>query len=268
MPRISRENLKTLTKTYHIIIRGNNKQDIFLCDNDREKFLKLIKITKEKYKYKLYLFVLMANHVHMVVYDENNDISKIMHKLCSSYAKYFNYRYERVGHLFQDRYRSISINDEAYLFNLISYVHNNPCKAHIGNLETYKWSSYKDYTNTGAIKITDTEFILKLFGEDKKKALNQFVLYNKKIDDKEYLKLELETEGILTDEDAIQYIKSVTKIDNLMKILTFNTAIRNRYIYEISKIEGIQTGQISRIFGISKRTIMRIIKQNDTCPKK
>ncbi len=262
MPRVSRKNLKTLTKTYHIIIRGNNKQDIFLCENDREKLINLIKNTKEEYKYKLYLFVLMSNHVHIVIYDQNDNISKIMHKLCSSYAKYFNNKYDRVGHLFQDRYKSISVNDEKYLFNLISYIHNNPCKAQISNLENYKWSSYKDYIEAGNINITDTEFILSLFDEHKEKALNQFITYNKKVDNREYFKIELEVKGELTDEEAITYIKEFIHVENLLEILSFNTAIRNKYIYKISQIEGIEIAQIARILGISKRTVMRIVEKN------
>lgn len=261
MPRVSRKNLKTLTSTYHIIIRGNNKQKIFLCDNDREKLINLIKNTKEEYKYKLYLFVLMSNHVHIVIYDQNDNISKIMHKLCSSYAKYFNNKYDRVGHLFQDRYKSISVNDEKYLFNLISYIHNNPCKAQVSSLENYKWSSYKDYIGNGEINITDTEFILSLFDEDKEKALNQFIIYNKKVNNREYLKIELEVKDKLTDKEAITYIKEFIHVENLSEILSFNTVIRNKYIYKISQIEGIEIGQIARIFGISKRTVMRIVEK-------
>lgn len=270
MPRVSRCNLKTLTKTYHIMIRGNNKQDIFLYEKDRQKLINLLKNTKEEYKYKLYLFVLMANHVHMVIYDENDNLSKIMHKICSSYAKYFNNKYDRVGHLFQDRYKSISINDEKYLINLVSYIHNNPYKAKIGNLDDYKWSSYKDYVGNEGTNITDTDFILSLFGENKAKALKQFVSYNKKIDKKEYLKIELESAGSLNDEDAIQYIEEHMKLENFLEILMFNSEIRDKYIYEIYKIEGIRVEQISRILGINKRKIERIIekiKNNKTCPK-
>lgn len=262
MPRISRNNLKTITKTYHIIIRGNNKQDIFTCENDRKKFINLLKETKEEYSFRVYLFVLMTNHVHFVIYDENNRMSKIMHKLCSSYAKYFNKEYNRVGHLFQDRYRSISVNDDKYLFNLIRYIHNNPCKAKMSRIDVYEWSSYQEYIGQKDFGITDTDFILSLFGEVKEEALKQFIKYNAQIDNKEYLKIELETEGELSDEDAIQYIKMVIGVENLLEILLYSKETRNKYIYKITQIEGIQIEQIVRLLGISKRTIMRIIENN------
>ena len=262
MPRIARENLKTITKTYHIIIRGNNKQDIFTCENDRKKFINLLKKTKEEYSFRVYLFVLMTNHVHFVIYDENDRMSKIMHKLCSSYAKYFNKEYNRVGHLFQDRYRSISVNDDKYLFNLIRYIHSNPEKEGIGSITEYKWSSYGDYINRNKNKITDTEFILGLFESKQEDALSSFIKFNAKEDKRGYLETKLICENKLSDDEAIIYIKEILGIDNILLITNYNKEIRDSYIYKISKIRGIYKNQIARILGISERSVERIIEKN------
>ena len=104
MPRSARETSNT--KVYHIILRGNVKQDIFYDEQDYRKFIKEIKETKEKYQYILYSYCLMPNHVHMVLYDKNESLSKIMQSLEISYSKYFCKKYEKVGHLFQNRFLS------------------------------------------------------------------------------------------------------------------------------------------------------------------
>ena len=126
MPRIARENLKTITKTYHIIIRGVNKQDLFFDDSDKEKYKKIVKAAKEKFEIKVQLYVMMSNHVHIVIQDEKEKMSNFMHKICSTYAMYFNKKYERVGHLFQNRFKSIKVVEESHLLNLIKYIFQTP----------------------------------------------------------------------------------------------------------------------------------------------
>ena len=86
MPRIARR--KSTTKVYHTILRGNDRQDIFFDEQDYKKFLKEIIKTKEKYKYELYAYCLMTNHVHLVIFDKDNMISKIMQSLAVSYSSY------------------------------------------------------------------------------------------------------------------------------------------------------------------------------------
>ena len=90
MPRLSRSDSKIITDTYHILLRGINKQDIFMDKDDKNKFIKCLTDTKEKYKYMIYSFAIMNNHVHLNIYDENDFMSKIIHKLCTSYGMYFN----------------------------------------------------------------------------------------------------------------------------------------------------------------------------------
>lgn len=261
MPRVSRQNLKTITATYHIILRGINKQEIFIDNIDRQKFLKIVKETKGKFTYNIYLYVLMDNHVHIVINDEKQDISQIIHKLCTTYALYFNKKYSRVGHLFQNRFKSIGVDDEKHLLNLVSYIHNNPVKEGLGNIDTYKWSSYKEYVYNNGLKIADTDFILNFFGENRDKAIKRFIEYNSKIDEKSYLEAKLSVESKITDEEAIMYIKKVMRLENIFIINNYNKNIRDFYIYKISQIEGLYNKQIARILGISERNLFRIIKK-------
>lgn len=129
MPRLTRKQSKTVTRTYHILIRGINKQDIFEDDQDRSKFLRELNLSKQEYTYSICTYVLMRNHVHLVIYDEKDKISEIIHKLCTKYAIYFNKKYNRVGHVFQNRFKSIGVDTEEYLKNLVRYIHKNPQKA-------------------------------------------------------------------------------------------------------------------------------------------
>ena len=108
MPRKSR--MFGPKKINHIVMRGINKQDIFLDKQDKEKFIKEIKNTKDKYNYELYAYVIMPNHVHLQLCDKEGNISNIMNSLQTRYVSYFNKKYERVGHLFQDRYLFLQYN--------------------------------------------------------------------------------------------------------------------------------------------------------------
>ena len=262
MPRITRENQKTITNTYHIIIRGVNKQDIFFDEMDKNKFLNEIIKTKEKFEFEIYAYVLMSNHVHFTICDNNDYISKIMHRLCTTYAIYFNKKYGRVGHVFQDRFKSISVNTEAYLLDLVRYIHNNPQKAGICDFDKYKWSGYHDYyTADFNNKITDIDFILELFGSDKKKAIAKFEQFSKKTN-VNFIDTSLEYDFSLSDEEAIELIKKLTSINDLSKVKNYNTNIRNKIIYEIAKIEGINLKQIARIMEMSERNVQRIVKDH------
>lgn len=144
MPRISRQ--KSTTKVYHVILRGNAKQDIFLDKQDFGKFLKEICNTKEKYQYELYAYCLMTNHVHLILHDKNDNLSKVLQSLTISYSSYWNKKYERVGHLFQNRFLSKNVETAEYLKNLCRYIHQNPVRAGIADIDKYPWSSYQEYT--------------------------------------------------------------------------------------------------------------------------
>ena len=258
MPRGSRENKKSYTGVYHIILRGINSQEVFFDNMDREKFIKEIQTTKEMYGYKLYAYVLMTNHIHMLIQDENNYISKIMQSLAIRYAMYFNKKYERIGHLFYNRFHSKCVEDEKYLLNVQKYIHRNPQKDGICRMDKYRWSSYQEYI--GNNNIVDTEFILSIFNEDKYRAIKIWKDYHQSIsDDKD--EEEFEIRNKLTDDEAILEIKQKLKIDNIMEIQKYNTEYKRKIIREIASIKGITKEQLARIIGVNRRTIHRAISE-------
>ncbi len=102
MPRQPRR--KSHSKVYHCMLRGVNKQDIFFEKKDYLEFEDIIRKTKKKFLYQLYSYVLMPNHIHLEIKDENQKLSPIIHSMATSYANYFNKKYERTGHLFENRF--------------------------------------------------------------------------------------------------------------------------------------------------------------------
>lgn len=256
MSREARKYSLSNSKIYHIILKGINSQEIFFDDFDRSFFLKQLKEAKEMYKYDIYAYALMGNHIHLLIYDKEMNISEIMHRICTVYAMYFNRKYERVGHLFQNRFKSRCVESENYLLNVQRYIHKNPEKDGICLMDKYRWSSYQEYINKSVI--TNTNFILNIFDKDRIKAIKKFIEYNKNNSD-EYDIAEHEIKKTITDEEAIKRIKQRLKIDNIMAIQNFDKNLRNRCISEIFKLKGISKKQISRITGISSRTIQRVI---------
>ena len=259
MPRSARQISNT--KVYHIILRGNDKQDIFYDKQDYRKFIKEIKETKEKYQYILYSYCLMPNHVHMVLYDKNENLSKIMQSLEVSYSKYFCKKYEKVGHLFQNRFLSKKVDNKEYFIYLCRYIHQNPVKAHIGTLNSYEWSSYKEYI--GKSELIEKKMLLKKFGENDLEAIDNFVNYHKtNIEDVDGRDLvEFEMRKSLTDEEVRRYIQNISKIDNINKIKQLNRKERNEILRELTVIPKTPRAQIARVLGISKKIVERAMKE-------
>jgi REP element-mobilizing transposase RayT len=164
LPRAARE--KSSTGIYHIMLRGINKQDIFNDDEDRERFLETIQRYKKETGFQLYAYCLMDNHVHLIIRENDMELSKVMKRIGTSYAGYFNWKYGRSGHLFQNRYCSEAVENDSYLYMVIRYIHQNPAKAGICAVNEYKWSSYNCYISESSV--IDKDIFLNMFNEDRR----------------------------------------------------------------------------------------------------
>jgi putative transposase len=166
---------------YHVITRGNQRQRIFKGDDDFQKYISLLAFYKERYKYSLYAYVLMSNHVHLLIETRPIPLSKILQGINQSYTMYYNRKYKTVGHLFQGRYKAILCDKDAYLLSLVKYIHLNPVRAKIAKAAgEYRWSSYGSYDKQQRNDIVDTDQVLRMFSEDKSGARK---LYRAYIDD-------------------------------------------------------------------------------------
>ena len=140
---------------YHITSRGNERRNIFRGDQDRKFFIQTLKESLNTYNVILYSYVLMSNHFHFLLETPLANLSEFMRRFNITYTSYYNRRYNRVGHLYQGRYKSILIQKESYLNILSRYIHLNPVRIEkIQNisllekekyLKQYKWSSLKGY---------------------------------------------------------------------------------------------------------------------------
>lgn len=243
MPRTARRISKT--GFYHIIIRGVNKETIFIDDADRYMFLRLLKYYKTKFKCSIYSYCLMSNHVHLLLEDQNLQTGELMKNITCVYAGEFNKKYKRVGHLFQDRYKSQSVENQEYLLRLIRYIHRNPEKAGICKTEEYKWSSYNEVI-FGA-KIINRDYILKIYNDNKFYAINEFkkqvIGENDDLLDSAYIK------DNLTDIEAKRFVEYLIKSRQIPEITTENII---EIVDRIKELKGMSKGQILKIIGIDR----------------
>lgn len=114
---------------HHIYNRGVAKSNVFEDENDKAKFIELMASVAREYKFNIHSFCLMDNHYHILVQNTRENLSSGMRQLNAQYASYFNRRHSRVGHLWQDRFKSWYVLDTKYLFTLFKYIENNPIKA-------------------------------------------------------------------------------------------------------------------------------------------
>ncbi|MGD9349971.1 MAG: transposase [Desulfobacterales bacterium] len=163
---------------YHLLSRGNEGKDIFDDDRDRKIFLKTVGEMSERFAMSVYAYVLMGNHYHLVVKTERANLKKAMHWFGTTYTQRFNFRHSHKGHLFQGRYKSILVQNDAYLLQLSCYIHRNPLRAGIvKRLADYRWSSYLAYAyGRKAPKWLQTDLILSQFdSEDPNKSYREKV---------------------------------------------------------------------------------------------
>ena len=127
----------------HVMVRGNQKQKTFVYKKDFVKYLEILKYYKRKYSFKLFGYCLIPNHVHLVLQIKKaTHLSKIMHGLNLAYTIWFNKKYDKVGHLWQGRYKSMVMQNNKYLLDCIEYVEFNPVRASISKSSfDYVWSS-------------------------------------------------------------------------------------------------------------------------------
>ncbi len=131
---------------YHVLSRGNGREDIYYDDQDRHLFLKTVGEMSDRFEIDVYAYALMGNHYHLLLKTNRANLSKSMQWFGLTYTRRFNLKHSRAGHLFQGRFKSIIVQNDAYLMRLSCYIHRNPLRAGIvKRLADYRWSSYRSY---------------------------------------------------------------------------------------------------------------------------
>ncbi|MDY6827304.1 MAG: transposase [Bacillota bacterium] len=143
---LKRRRIEYSGAIYHVTQRGNNHESIFKDVIDKNYYLKLLRLYKEKCDFKLLGYSIMDNHYHLLLKTEATPLNKIMHRIGTKYSRYYNMKNERTGHVFSDRYTAGLIQDEKYLFSALRYIHWNAVRAGIcATVSEYPWSSDHAY---------------------------------------------------------------------------------------------------------------------------
>ena len=248
VPRAAREI--SHNKTYHIMLRGINQQQIFEDEEDYLKFIEIIKSYQAICEYKVFAYCLMGNHIHLLMEFGKEPIGQVFKRIGSKYVYWYNIKYQRKGHLFQDRFKSEPVDDDAYFFAVIRYIHQNPVKAGLCKKVTdYKFSSFNEYLDES--NFIDKEYVFSML---KKEA---FVEYNNQPSDVMCLDVEDKIVKRVTDEDARKIIKKYSKCENIAEFQALPIVKRDKYL-KTFKEKGVSIRQISRLTGVSYYVVQKL----------
>lgn len=262
MPR--RGRIISSSRIYHVVSRGNEKKPIFLDKEDHERFIGILRRKQKEKSFTLYAYCLMKSHYHAVLNEEEAGISSIMSSINTAYAIYFNKKYDRVGHLFQGRFRSEAVEDEAYFLTAVKYVHNNPVAAKLVNeASQYPWSSYGSYFRfSGKDDLVECRFLLNMFSPAPEKSIPALIKFTNRTDEEifsDHLKGE-EEELIVKEYNAKAFIHKYLRERNMnFEELKnrYNMNIRNELIGVLVEKSGLPLRRIGRLLKLSKSTISR-----------
>lgn len=177
MPRQARIDVPGLA--YHVMSRGIERREIFVDDEDRAAFMERISACLKRSGAKCLAWCLMPNHFHMLVLRGGGPLSEMMHRAMTGYARNFNARHDRVGHVFQNRYKSIVCSLESYLLEVVPYIHLNPLRAGLveglGGLESYAWCGHAAVVSGRRDGVLDRDELLGHFGGDEAGAVEAYL---------------------------------------------------------------------------------------------
>lgn len=160
------------------MLRGNDGQKIFTCDEDRIRLCLMLQKASEEHNIRIHAYCFMGNHIHLVLEPTTVSLSKGVHAFAGRYAQYFNRRYKKRGHLFQDRFRSILVENDTYLARLVRYIHLNPVRAELVKMpQDYRWSSYKEYIGHEELVWLNQRRVLQISGLVDLEARHSIVEY-------------------------------------------------------------------------------------------
>ncbi|WP_371367084.1 hypothetical protein SRRS_11890 [Sporomusa rhizae] len=233
---------------YHVMIRGINKQLILEDEEDNQKLKTVLQECRELCGYEIYAYCFLGNHIHLLIKEGKESLEQIFKRIGARYVYYFNQKYKRVGHLFQDRFKSEPIKDESYLLTVLSYIHNNPVQAGMSKKASeYRWSSYEEYMEPSSL--VNVEFVLGMITKE------QFVELHKRVIKDNILDIS-EDNFRITDNEAVRMIKETYSVSS-SEIAGMEINKRNQYIKKLRE-KGLSIRQISRVTGVSKGSIEKI----------
>lgn len=252
MPRKPRK--KSSNGIYHIMLRGVNKQTIFEDDKDKLRLLETMRRYKDISEIQIFCYCLMDNHVHLLLKETGETVSKAVQRISASYVYWYNNKYERCGHLFQERFKSENVETTTYFLKVLRYIHQNPLKAGLAtNVLECKWTSINEYF--GNASLVEVDLGLDLFSPDRGKAIQLFSEYMRVTSEDHCL--EGHVKVTISDSEVKNHLRKIG-IANNSTLQQMEKEKRNTIILELKGLNGVTVRQLSRIIGISKSVIDRV----------
>ena len=269
---------------YHITSRGNEKGDIFYESSDRSNFLCILADVIKRYNWLCHSYCLMSNHYHLLVETLEANLSSGMRQLNGVYSQQFNFNHERVGHLFQGRYKSIIVERESYLLELCRYIVLNPVRSNmVSKPEDYQWSSYRFTTSLQECPgFLNTDWLLKQFGDKPAIACKKYIEFVYAGIGCESPWNNLRGQVILGKENFLQDIEPLIEekaniaeipreqrlvlqqkpadLTRLCKLVGV-PAERNKIMYELHYKNGMPIKEIATMFNLHPGSVSRLLKK-------
>jgi len=241
---------------YHIINRGVEQRVVFKEPSDYERFEELMCVYAKSFGITIHNYCLMSNHYHLLLEIKQENLSKYMRQLNMNYAIYFNKKYKRSGHLWQGRYKSWYVTDEAYLYTLMCYIEQNPLKANIvKDIKDYPYSSYHYFLNYKKIpQCLKNAWIVENYKDDKE-AIKTFL--TSPVDNMQLQ--ELKKASSLIEAPNIDKRPKIEDCQKLFENIN-DTKERNEAIAKAYR-QGYSQHMIAKVLGLNQATVQRIIKR-------
>ena len=250
MPRQARK--KSKTGIYHIMLRGINGQQIFADNEDYEKLLEILKYCKAISEFEIFAYCLMSNHIHLLLKENKEPIELVMKRIATRFVYWYNIKYQRLGHLFQDRFKSEPVENDEYFLTVVRHIHQNPVKAGICKKpQDYNYSSYNEFFRKETL--VDFDFVFGMIETD------DFIKFNNKKAFEQCLDIEEKPTIRVTDEQAKKIIMKYSKCRSISEFEVLPTDLKEKYIKKFHA-NGVSIRQISRLCGETKGLVEKYLR--------
>lgn len=255
MPRKSR--VESSTGVYHVVLRSVNQHIIFEEDADYQKFLHLLSDRMKAYDVDIYAYCLMDNHVHLLLHSSIENLPLFFQSLGTRFVRWYNTKYSRSGHLFQDRYHSVAIETSSQFLRTLVYIHNNPIRASVCRfLSEYDWSSYPAFLGQKN-DIVNLSRAYEIAGS--KEYLQRYFAETASLpEDPSFSSIHKPIKHYIPDEKALAVFYSITQLSSASEAISLPKKKRNEYICQLSQ-KGLTQKQIARFMDLSVATVKRAL---------
>lgn len=263
---------------YHVTGRGNAKADIYADDSDRQQFLSLLQNTVERYDWYCHAYCLMDNHYHLLIETNTPTLSKGMKLLNGSYTQYYNRQHQRVGHVFQGRFKAILVQKDAHLLELARYIALNPVRANmVRSAKDWPWSSYRATAGYAErVPCLTTDWVLAGFAKTKNVAQDRYREFVRQGKGQPSPWQALQNQIYLGNDDFVndmqcklnpeQSLKDIPKKQKQAPIKPLSYFAKHYSSRDESMAQAYLSGhytleQVGLHFGVSYATVSRAVKQ-------